>query len=98
MTRATRCRSCASSDLRLIISLGETPLADAFVDPADVGRPEPRIPLDVAFCAACSLVQVLEEVPPEVLFVENYLYYSSFSPALLEHSRDHALRFARVLA
>jgi len=92
LTRATRCRSCASSDLRLVLSLGETPLADAFVDPADLGRPERRFPLDVAFCAACSLVQVLEEVPPEALFVENYLYYSSFSPALLEHSRDHALR------
>ncbi len=92
MTRATRCRSCGSPGLQLVLSLGETPLADAFLEPADLTRPEPRFPLEVAFCGTCSLVQVLEEVPPEVLFVENYLYYSSFSPALLDHSREHALR------
>jgi hypothetical protein len=31
-----------------------------------------------------------EEVPPEKLFVENYLYFSSFSDELLRHSREHA--------
>jgi SAM-dependent methyltransferase len=30
-------------------------------------------------------------VPPEVLFCQDYPYYSSFSPALLKHSRDNAL-------
>lgn len=74
-----------------MLSLGDTPLADAFLDPADLARPEPRFPLEIAFCPSCSLVQVLEEVPPEVLFVENYLYFSSFSPALLDHARRHAL-------
>jgi SAM-dependent methyltransferase len=87
---STTCRSCGSTDIRPVLSLGETPLADAFLNPADLAKPEPRFPLDVAFCAGCSLVQVLEEVPPEVLFVDNYLYFSSFSPALLEHARQHA--------
>jgi SAM-dependent methyltransferase len=36
-------------------------------------------------------VQILETVPPEVLFCDDYPYYSSFSPALLEHSRENAL-------
>ncbi len=53
--------------------------------------PEARFPLDVAFCPDCSLVQILEEVPPEQLFVDNYLYFSSFSDELLRHSREHAL-------
>jgi SAM-dependent methyltransferase len=65
------------------------PLADALVDPASPGDEE-RFPLAVAVCAECSLVQITEEVPPERLFVDNYLYYSSFSPALLEHARRHA--------
>ena len=91
MTRAARCRSCGSLDLRLILSLGDTPLADAFIKQEDVAKPEPRFPLEAAFCPACSLVQILEEVSPEVLFVENYLYFSSFSPALLDHARRHAL-------
>jgi SAM-dependent methyltransferase len=36
-------------------------------------------------------VQVLETVPPEFLFGERYLYFSSFSKALLDHSRANAL-------
>ena len=56
--------------------------------PTSSTRPEPRYPLDVAFCPDCALVQILEEVPPEQLFVDNYLYFSSFSDALLAHSRD----------
>ena len=58
----------------------------------ELASPEPRFPLDVAFCPECSLVQILEEVPPEQLFVDNYLYFSSFSDHLLEHSRDARAR------
>ena len=85
------CRSCGADGLRPFLSLGSTPLADALVRPDMLDLPEARFPLDVAFCPSCSLVQILEEVPPEKLFVENYLYFSSFSPALLEHARTHAL-------
>jgi hypothetical protein len=92
LASATRCRSCGSTDLKLFLSLGETPLADAFVDPARADEPEPRFPLDVAFCPTCSLVQLLEEVDPTVLFATSYLYFSSFSPALLDHARLHAER------
>lgn len=90
MTSAT-CRSCGHDRLERFLTLGETPLADALV-PANHANGEPRFPLDVAFCRSCSLVQILEEVPPEKLFVENYLYFSSFSDHLLEHAREHAER------
>lgn len=86
------CRSCGSTALEPILSLGETPLADGLVDPATGNGAEPRYPLDVAFCANCSLVQLLETVSPQVLFDENYPYFSSFSEELLAHARDNALR------
>ncbi|MCZ7525028.1 MAG: class I SAM-dependent methyltransferase [Acidimicrobiia bacterium] len=85
------CRSCGAGPLQVFLDLGTTPLADAFVSPERVHEPEPAFPLEVAFCGACSLVQILHEVPPEQLFVDNYLYFSSFSDHLLGHSRDHAL-------
>jgi C-methyltransferase C-terminal domain/Putative zinc binding domain/Methyltransferase domain len=78
--------------LRVFLSLGAMPLPDALVRPEQLDDDDPRYPLDVAFCNACSLVQILEEVPPEQLFVENYLYFSSFSEGLLRHSRRHAER------
>jgi SAM-dependent methyltransferase len=84
------CRSCGAPEPRTFLDLGKTPLADALV-PADSKAPlEEQFPLAVAFCPECSLVQVTEEVSPQKLFVDNYLYFSSFSPALLEHARRHA--------
>ena len=89
---AGACRSCGAGPLRVFLSLGDLPLPDALLREDELDAPEQRFPLDVAFCSACSLVQIMEEVPPERLFVENYLYFSSFSEALLRHSREYAGR------
>jgi SAM-dependent methyltransferase len=67
------------------------PLPTALVTAEQLDQPEPRFPLVVAHCADCSLVQITEDVPPQQLFVDNYLYFSSFSDELLRHSRAHAL-------
>jgi len=89
--RISGCRVCGNESLHTFLDLGSTPLADALVRPADLGRPEPRFPLELAFCPESALVQITENVPEDQLFVDNYLYFSSFSDRLLEHSRDHAL-------
>jgi SAM-dependent methyltransferase len=93
MTTISSCRGCGSGNLKQFLDLGATPLADALVTAEVVARPdtEERFPLAVAFCPDCALVQITEDVEPEKLFVDNYLYFSSFSDHLLRHSRDHAL-------
>jgi len=84
-----RCRSCLQSNLEVFLDLGSTPLADRLLkEPANDGS-EPTYPLELAFCPDCSLVQILETVSPDVLFREDYPYYSSFSPALLSHTRKN---------
>lgn len=91
MKTAVACRSCGNTGLHPLLDLGVTPLADALVPEERLGLPEDRFPLEMAFCSDCALVQILEEVPAEKLFVENYLYFSSFSDALLEHARRHVV-------
>ncbi|MGH3003478.1 MAG: class I SAM-dependent methyltransferase [Gaiellaceae bacterium] len=91
-TPVQACRSCGAKGIQVFLSLGDMPLPDALLRTEDLGRHEPRYPLDVAFCPGCSLVQIIEEVPPERLFVDNYLYFSSFSEGLVRHSREHARR------
>ena len=81
------CRSCGGTRLEIFLSLGRLPLSDDFLSPERLAREEPRYPLDVAFCGDCTLVQILETVPPEELFGEDYPYFSSFTDALLAHSR-----------
>lgn len=85
-----RCRSCGGLDVEVFLSLGKLPLPDALLRPERLDEPEPRFPLDVAFCADCTLVQILDEVPPQQLFVDNYLYFSSYADALVDHARTHA--------
>jgi SAM-dependent methyltransferase len=91
ITTIERCRSCGSDRLEIFLDLGELPLPDALVSADELDGPEARYPLDVAFCTDCTLVQIRQEVAPEQLFVENNLYFSSFSQGLLRHCRDHAL-------
>ena len=90
--RVDSCRSCGGRFLIPVLSLGTTPLADALLTEDQLAEPEPAFPLDVVFCSGCGLVQLAQEVPPELLFCRRYPYYSSVSPALLRHSRDNALR------
>ncbi|MCH7623829.1 MAG: methyltransferase domain-containing protein, partial [Nitrospinae bacterium] len=85
------CRSCGQLKLLPVLDLGMMPLSDGLLTKSQLDQPESTFPLDVAFCPGCSLVQILETVPPEKLFCEDYPYYSSFSAALLEHSRKNAL-------
>jgi SAM-dependent methyltransferase len=93
------CRSCGRHGLVSVLDLGETPLADRLPTTEQLSQPEPRFPLQVAFCPDCSLLQILETVPPEQVFDADYPYYSSFSPYLLDHSRKNALELigARTL-
>jgi SAM-dependent methyltransferase len=83
----TRCRSCGGSDLTKVLDLGEMPLADRLISAAGLKEPEPRFPLRVAFCGRCALVQIIDSINAHVLFDQEYPYYSSFSPALLAHSK-----------
>ena len=79
------CRSCEASSLTPILSLGDTPLANALLSAEQLGQPEPTFPLELVLCPECSLVQITETVPAEQLFGE-YLYFSSFSDTMLRHA------------
>ncbi len=86
---AAACRSCASTDLEVVLSLGRTPLANSLLTEAQLKEPEATYPLDLAFCRGCALLQITETVPPETLFRE-YLYFSSFSDTMLQHAETMA--------
>lgn len=82
---SSECRSCGSGGLLPVIDLGITPLADRLLTAGQLTAPEPSAPLVVVFCPTCSLVQITVSVAPQILFGEDYPYYSSVSKALLEH-------------
>lgn len=79
------CRACGTRGLELILSFGETPLADRLLRKDQLDKPEITAPLDLVFCPACSLAQITVSVSPDILFREEYPYFSSVSKQLLEH-------------
>jgi SAM-dependent methyltransferase len=91
MAKITACRSCGQNHIESVLDLGYTPLADRLLTKEQLKEQEPTFPLEVGFCHDCGLMQILETVAPDVLFCEDYPYYSSFSDALLKHSRENAL-------
>ncbi|HEV2032721.1 MAG TPA: class I SAM-dependent methyltransferase [Candidatus Dormibacteraeota bacterium] len=88
------CRSCGAYQLDPVLSLGRTPLANALLKEDELLKPEPTFPLDLVFCPSCALVQITETVPPEQLF-SHYLYMSSFSDTMLQHSEELATTLTR---
>ncbi|MCH5375343.1 MAG: class I SAM-dependent methyltransferase [Planctomycetes bacterium] len=68
-----------------MLSYGRAPLAEVFLTEDALDRPEPVYPLDLTFCPQCCLVQLAEVVPPDLLYNDDYVYYSSVSPALVDH-------------
>lgn len=88
----TACRSCGYAELQHVLSLGRTPLANALLTEQQLNESSPlggcreeTYPLDLVFCAQCSLVQITETVSREKLFGE-YVYFSSFSETMLRHA------------
>jgi hypothetical protein len=84
------CRSCGEQAIIPILDLGETPLADRLLTAEQLDQPEFFAPLKVMFCPNCTLMQISETVSPEILFGDDYPYFSSVSPALREHFRRSA--------
>ncbi len=95
MTRINEkaCRGCGGALPKPFLDLGKTPLANALLTAEQLREPEAMYPLEVSFCASCSLVQITETVPPDKLFRE-YLYFSSFSDTFLRHAEELVKRLS----
>lgn len=81
-----RCRLCGAGVTRTFVDLGTMPLANAYLRPDQLDRPEPRYPLHTLVCDACLLVQLEALVTPDELF-SDYAYFSSYSDSWVEHAR-----------
>ena len=83
------CRFCAQPLEHVFVDLGESPLSNAFLDPAADVEAEPSFPLRVYVCDRCFLVQLPEHESAAAIFDSDYAYFSSFSESWLEHSRRY---------
>ena len=73
------------------LDLGRQPLSDRFLDAAT--STEFFFHLRVGICDACTIVQLMEAVPREEMFHEDYPYYSSGSETMRKHFAETARGF-----
>ena len=90
MSTRSRCRACGAGELVDVIDFGDVPLADKLIDESELGQDDPNFPLRLVFCPSCALVQITEDVPPQLLYGGDYPYYTSVSPGLLAHFEQSA--------
>ena len=85
-----KCDICSSENLVQFLNLGLHPPPLNFL--TNENDKEEKFPLEVYFCKSCGLVQLGNDVDPNIMFKE-YLYTSGVSIAFKKHLES----FAKIL-
>lgn len=70
-----------------VLDLGQQPLANAFRSAADTTE-EYFFPLQVGFAEESKMVQLMVQPPPELMFHEDYAFFSGTSKHMAQHFED----------
>jgi len=84
-----KCRFCHQELTHTFVDLGETPLANSYLENQQAIATEKSYPLHARVCSNCFLVQVEDVVPAEDIF-SDYAYFSSFSESWVKHAKKYA--------
>ena len=86
------CRSCGSTKLKRVVSLGYQPLANSLLNKKD--QKKELYPLEVNYCEKCHNCQLSVAVDPKKMF-SNYLYTSSTSKIFRDHFVNAAKKYVK---
>jgi len=89
------CQNCSHS-LELILNLGDQPLCNAFLNSTEEFETEKFYPLRLAYCKNCSLTQLTDVLPRELVFGKDFNYLSSSSKSVVEYYQYLAEKFIRM--
>ncbi|QXH50077.1 class I SAM-dependent methyltransferase [Pseudomonas fakonensis] len=83
------CRGCGTCLSLPLIDLGTAPPSNAYLRADQLAAAEAWVPLKVAVCEHCWLVQTEDYTQADALFDADYAYFSSYSSSWLAHARDY---------
>ena len=84
-----KCRICENSELKKVISLGKSPLANNLLSAEDLSKNEELYPLEIMYCSKCHLCQLSYVIHPEKMF-KKYLYVTSTTDTFKQHFKEMA--------
>ena len=82
------CAFCDSSNIDLIMDFGTMALAGGFLKKNNFDK-EPQFRMRMAFCNDCYAVQIIDSIPPDLMF-KDYFYFSSSIETLKNHFKEYA--------
>lgn len=94
--RLKNCRSCQSTNLVKVFSLGSQKLSGIFPKTANQ-KNVPSGKLSMVFCNRCSLLQLEDSFNPSVMYGDNYGYMSSLNNSMLEHLYKKSLNLRKLI-
>ena len=84
------CRHCNTPLTHTFADLGFAPPSNAYLEKADLTKPEQYYPLKVMVCNQCWLVQTEDYTQADELFNADYAYFSSTSTGWLAHAKQYS--------
>jgi SAM-dependent methyltransferase len=84
------CRSCNNTDLKPVVSLGLSPLANNLLD--SILDQDDLYPLEMVYCPECYNCQLSYVVPANKMF-DHYLYVSSTAKSFRDHFEQAAIKY-----
>lgn len=91
------CRHCGTPLTHTFLDLGCAPPSNAYLQAADLDRPELYYPLKIKVCGHCWLVQTEDHASADELFHPDYAYFSSTSTGWLDHAARYAAEMTAQL-
>ena len=86
------CRGCNSTNLKSVISLGLSPLANNLLNSLE--EKDELYPLEMVYCPKCHNCQLSYTVPAEKMF-SHYLYVSSTAKSFRDHFEQVAEKYIK---
>lgn len=83
------CRFCENPTTS-VINFGDMPIANHFVKSPVLDTY--RFKLSASLCTECDLFQLDDQPKPELMFHENYPFFTGLSSTMTQHFRDMALK------
>lgn len=84
-----KCLICSNA-IEPFISFGQQPIANGFLTEDNFNK-EYFFHMQVAHCPACNMVQLIDTPDKEMMFNENYAFFSGTSQAMKQHFKEFAL-------
>ena len=89
VTKRSTCRLCNSTNLKLVVIINPSPIADHYVSKEKLDEPQEAYPLDLYLCEGCGHVQNIYVVNPDLLF-RDYTFFTSNFKGLVEHFKTYS--------